>query len=396
MSNWIEKKRLKEEQAAFITRAGNLLKECGGTLSPEKETEWKGYHDEAQARAKSLEAIDKQETAERSLADLVGRDIELGNKSDSKETLSRAWRKSIIARNKNASVMFSDEERAALASAGSGWVPQIFNDTFYEVLKDDTSVLNANPNLIVTNVGGSFTIPTLDDGSNVGELVGENTEIAESEPTLSSVTLNAYQYSSKGVYMSQAAVEDYAFSVEQSIGPALARRLGRKLNSDMTLGDGSSKPQGCVYGSSLGKTAASQTAITYNEVLDLIHSVPASARPGSYLMGNDTTLLALRKLVDGSGNPLWNAGNVQADLPSTLAGYPYVTNNAMADIGTAAKALLFGNFNRGFVVRRVNDIQLLSDFNIATLQYIFVCHVRMDSKVIDSSVIKHLILAAGS
>ncbi|MFQ5518293.1 MAG: phage major capsid protein, partial [Acidimicrobiia bacterium] len=48
----------------------------------------------------------------------------------------------------------------------------------------------------------------------------------------------------------------------------LGERLGRIQSSQFTTGTGSSQPHGVVTASTLGKTAASATAITGDEILD--------------------------------------------------------------------------------------------------------------------------------
>jgi HK97 family phage major capsid protein len=65
-----------------------------------------------------------------------------------------------------------------------------------------------------------------------------------------------------------------------------------------------SQPQGIVTGSALGKTAAGATAITADDLLDLIYSVDASYRnkPGFGLMAHDNIISAVRALGLGSAN----------------------------------------------------------------------------------------------
>jgi HK97 family phage major capsid protein len=63
--------------------------------------------------------------------------------------------------------------------------------------------------------------------------------------------------------------------------------------------------------SALGVTAASATAITYNELLDLEHSVDPAYRPEREVhVGTTATLKAVKKLVDSNSRPLWIAGGV--------------------------------------------------------------------------------------
>ena len=138
---------------------------------------------------------------------------------------------------------------------------------------------------------------------------------------------------------------------------------------------------------------ASNSAITYNEILDLIHSLDQSYRPNAKFMFKDSVLLALRKIVDGSGNPLWNHGNVAAKNPDTLAGYSYVTNEDMAAIGTVAKSVLFGDFEQAYVIRDVIGMELIVFYEKYknNLQIGYLGWVRSDAGTVDSTAMKHII-----
>src|SRR6185312_4367995 len=105
---------------------------------------------------------------------------------------------------------------------------------------------------------------------------------------------------------------------------------------------------GVVTASTLGKTAAAVAAVTYDEIIDLIHSVDPAYRqsPKVRFMFNDLTLAAIRKLKDGDGSYIWTMGDIQGGVPGTIFGYKYSVNQAMASLGAAAKVMLFGDFGK--------------------------------------------------
>lgn len=76
-------------------------------------------------------------------------------------------------------------------------------------------------------------------------------------------------------------------------------------------------------------------------------------------MFNDSTLASIRKLKDGDGNYLWQMGDVRTGEPDQFLGKPYSVNQAMANIATTAKPVIFGDFSR-YVVRKVNGFQVLT------------------------------------
>ena len=65
---------------------------------------------------------------------------------------------------------------------------------------------------------------------------------------------------------------------EAFISRKFAERLGRIHNQHFTTGTGSSQPEGIVTGATSGVTAASATAFTADELIDLQHSVDPAYR----------------------------------------------------------------------------------------------------------------------
>jgi HK97 family phage major capsid protein len=112
--------------------------------------------------------------------------------------------------------------------------------------------------------------------------------------------------------------------------------MGRIANAKLTTGSGSSDVEGIVTNSAAGVTAASATAVTADEIIDLVHSVDPEYRqsPNAAIMMNDSTLTAIRKLKDGNGNYLWQMGDFQIGTPQNILGYPVVVNQDMDSIAT--------------------------------------------------------------
>ncbi len=115
-------------------------------------------------------------------------------------------------------------------------------------------------------------------------------------------------------------------------------------------------------------------------------------------MFNDSTLSALRQLVDGNGFPIWMPANqgLSGGPGDRFLGTPYVINQDMASIATTQKTVLYGDFSR-FYVRDVLGIRLVRmDERYADyLQIGFIAFARGDSVVRDAGTapIKHLVQA---
>ncbi len=252
---------------------------------------------------------------------------------------------------------------------------------------------------LVTDGGGTLQIPTVDDTAvTAGASAGQGVTLGDTgakDVTFGQKLLEAYSFDTQWIRVSRELADDSIFAMETVIGDLLGQRLGRLANQELTVGTGSGAPNGIVTASSLGKTAASATAITSDEIMDLLHSVDPAYRqsPKAAFMFNDSTLAAIRKLKDGQGNYLWQMGNVQAGQPGTLLGYRYYVNQAMDSIATAKKAIVFGDFGKYFVrkvgqplIGAISDKDFWPGFGIAG-------YIRFDGELADTKAVKHLILA---
>lgn len=247
---------------------------------------------------------------------------------------------------------------------------------------------------INTVSGEQINIPTVDDTTVAAVKTAEGTALTDdggSDVTFGTKVLNAYIYDTEFVKWSLALAQDSYFNVESLLGELLGERLGRRANTELTTGDGSGDPNGIVTAASIGKVAASATAITADEIIDLFHSVDPAYRmsPKCRFMFKDSTLQAIRKLKDGQNNYLWQMGDVRSDVPSVLLGKPYSVNQAMDAIAANKKVALFGDFGKYYVRKVGSPIigvmreRFWPDLGIAGL-------IRLDGELGDTAAVKYL------
>lgn len=251
---------------------------------------------------------------------------------------------------------------------------------------------------LVTAGGGPITMPTVNDTTTVVVKHTQGTTLTDdggSDVVFGEKVLNAFAFNTEWLRVSKELADDSIFAMETILGNLLGERLGRRANLELTVGDGDGDPNGIVTASALGKTAASATAITFDEIMDLEHSVDPAYRVGPRVrfMFNDSTLLAVRKLKNGSGDYIWQMGNVQAGIPPTLNGRPYSINQAMASIGTGNRSMVFGDFSKYYVrkvgsplIGAIQDKDFWPGFGIAG-------YIRFDGELADAAAVKHLVQA---
>jgi len=102
----------------------------------------------------------------------------------------------------------------------------------------------------------------------------------------------------------------------------------------------------------LPSRVADQTSITYDNLIDLEHSLDPAYRQNCRFMFADAALGRHPEDQGLAGHPLWVPVPVPGMAP-TINGQPYFIDQGMAVPGASAKSILFGDFRRAYVVRQV-------------------------------------------
>lgn len=258
-------------------------------------------------------------------------------------------------------VDLSSETRALSTSgtAGGYTIPQEFLRELVRTMKAFGAVQRV-ARTITTDSGASMPFPAVDDTSNVGAILGENTQVSEQDVAFTQKTLGAFMYTSKLVRVSRQLLQDSGFDLEEELRSLLGERIARILNQHFTTGAGTTEPQGLVTGATSGVTAAGTTAVTSDEIISLAHSVdPAYRNSGrARFMMRDSAVAAIRKLKDTTNQYLWQP-SLQAGVPDTLFGYPVEINQDMPAMTTGLKPVAFGDFYEGYIIREVRGVQIL-------------------------------------
>lgn len=249
--------------------------------------------------------------------------------------------------------------------------------------------------VISTTTGADLPIPTTNDTGNVGAILAENTQASPQDLTFAQLVLQAYKYSSKLVLVSVELMQDSSVSLPAFLGERLGERIARITNQHFTTGTGSAQPNGIVTAAgNSGLTTASNTAITWTEMMTLKHSVDPAYRVGGAWMMDDAIVKILKTQLDSTNRPLWMDSLVPG-APMTYDGDPIVVNNDMAT-GSAAKAVIYGNFSK-YIVREVAGVTLLRlDERYADYHQVgFLAFARYDGDLLDAGTdpVRYLTLA---
>jgi HK97 family phage major capsid protein len=220
--------------------------------------------------------------------------------------------------------------------------------------------------VIQTTGVGDLNYPTSDGTSETGELVAQNASATGADVSFGVKALTVYKFSSKVVAVPFELLQDSNVDIEAFVRKRLVTRLGRVTNTYFTTGTGSSQPNGVVTAASVGVTAANSTsqvtAITYDSLVDLEHSVDPAYRAlgNTKWMMNDASVKVLRKIKDGQSRPIFVPGyeqTVPGGAPDMLMGKPIVINQDVAVMAAGATSILYGDFNF-YTIRDAMNVEM--------------------------------------
>lgn len=274
-------------------------------------------------------------------------------------------------------------------SEGGYITPESFETAMVMALQDINEI-RQYANVITTDSDRNIPVEST---LGTASWTAEEAAYSESDAAFGRIVLGAHKLTTI-IKVSEELLQDSFFDLEGYLAGNFAKRFGIAEESAFVNGDGSGKPTGIVGGSSLGVTAASTTAVTADELIDLYHSLGRMYRRNGVWMMNDAEAKLIRKLKDGNSQFLWQPG-LQAGQPDMLLGRPVITSSAMPTAAASAKSIVFGDMSYYTIAdRRGTTVQRLNELYAANGQVGFRAFKRTEGKVTLSDAIKHLAQAA--
>ena len=240
---------------------------------------------------------------------------------------------------------------------------------------------------IIQTSSGERKIPVV-TGHGEAAWMDEGGLYPESDDAFGQVTISAYKLGT-AIKVSEELINDSVFDIESYIANEFARRVGTKEEEAFLAGDGKSKPMGVFSSADSGVTTAGAT-ITFDDVMDLYHSLRTPYRSKAVWILNDTTVKALRKLKDNNGNYIWQP-SVQLGQPDMILNRPYYTSVFAPDIAAGNKVIAFGDFSYYWIAdRQGRSFKRLNELYAPNGQIGFLASERVDGKLILPEAVKTL------
>jgi HK97 family phage major capsid protein len=261
---------------------------------------------------------------------------------------------------------------------GGYLAPDEFERTLVQALEEH-NIMRQLARLIRTS-SGDLQIPVVAT-KGTAAWVDEAGQIPTSDGSFGQVTLSAYKLATM-IKVSHELLNDSAFPLESFLAQDFGRRMGTLEEEAFLVGDGTKKPTGVLNTAQIGKTAASATAVTFDDIMDLYHSLKSPYRNKAVFIASDLTIKALRKLKDSTSQYLWQP-SVVAGTPDTVLGRPIYVSGYMPQIAATAKVMAFGDFSYYWIAdRQGRTFERLNELFSVTDQVGFKATQRVDGKLI--------------
>ena len=241
------------------------------------------------------------------------------------------------------------------------------------------------------NVGGTLNIPYYDESTQSITMAyaTEFTDLESTSGKFASIELKGFL---AGVLtkVSKSLINNSQFAIVPFVINAMAESIARWIEKELLNGT-----TGKIEGLSTVTqkvTAASATAITADELIDLQEAIPDAYQGPAIWIMNKATRTAIRKLKDDDGNYILNK-DATAKWGYTLFGKDVYTSDNMPGMEAGKTAIYYGDMS-GLAVK------LSEEMNIEVLREKFATQhaigivgwLEMDAKVENAQKIAKLVM----
>ena len=401
-------KELKEERAALAAKMSQMLdvaeeREAKG-FTPEERAQYDGLKREYEALDERIALLEEDEARAAASARRIS-----GN--DGKTPAERAaqhqeeLRSAFIDYVRGAATKgdVKPELRAELFTGTSEnqiIIPKLVADQVVYDLKSTGTFLEA-VDLVITQNAIPYTKSTLNTTDKALKKLNEGNANTTDKVQFKGVTISAYDYVTPIFPIHIALLEGTNVDVEATIVEAISECVRRGLQELGTrTGTGTNDIKALLTAATKGVTATSDTAITYDDLVDLMSSVDnayGNSERGRFMM-NSLTKAKILKIKDNNGNPIFIRDPQTGDV-SHILGHRVVINESMPDIAASAKPIAFGDF-KYYHLRMVQGIRMtvFKEKYADKLEVGFMGHVRADGNLVDAGThpVKYLEMGAGA
>lgn len=375
-------KKLMEQRAELHERMKNLLDTADNeerAITAEEQTQF----DELEQQIKDIDATINAEMRARGITDTQPA---AGSAEEQEE---RAFADYILGR---ASEMRAGEQNMTMGNNAGAIVPTTIANRIIKAIKDISPILSR---VTMYNVKGTLKIPVWGKANGHDIKVGyqaEFTELVADSGKFTSIDLTGYLAGCL-VLIGRSIENNAQFSVVNFIVAQIAEEIAVWIEGQLLNGTGINAAQGVLLTENT-VTAASATAITADELIDLQAAVKQAYQSNAMWIMSPATFTAIRKLKAADNRYLMQE-DITSEFPYRLLGKPVYLSDNMPAAKAGNKAIVYGDFSGLSVNFRENvSIEVLRE-KYATQHAIgVVAWFEFDARITDHARIATLTMKA--
>ena len=359
-----------------------------GTMTAEDAATYDRMVDDVDRMKKEIDRLERQEAIENEMNRPVSQPIVnrpddgQPREKEKRGTATDAYKTAFwnMVRAKAMSYEIHNALKIGEDDHGGYLAPDEFERTLVEALEEQ-NIFRQFAHVITTS-SGDRKIPVV-ASKGTASWIDEEAAFPESDDTFGMLSIGAFKLATT-IKVSDELLHDSVFDVASYIAKEFARRIGAAEEEAFFTGNGTGRPTGILNatgGAETGVTSAGAN-ISFDDVIDLYYSLRSPYRRNAVFMMNDSTVRALRKLKNGSGDYLWQP-SVTAGTPDTILNRPVYTSSYMPTVAAGAKSILFGDLSYYWIAdREGRTFQRLNELYAPTGQVGFLSFERVDGKLI--------------
>ena len=340
-------KELAEQRAEYVAEMQKIVDEAKAEKRAMAEDE-KTKFDELEKKIKN---IDETIAAEQRARDLSLKVITPEKKTKTEEEEKRAQEeaeeRAFTALIKGQPVEERAGEIQLMQGNNGSIVPTHIANKIIKRVKDMVPYMTICE---VINTNGKLSVPVYsEDETNAvkADYIDEGAELVDNVGKFKTIDLNGYVIGALAL-VSKKLVANTDINVLDFIIERVAEAMAEKLEEEYT--SGTTKIKGIISTTQVVKTASS-TAITYDELVSLKHSIKQRYRDKAVWIMHPSTYTAICKLKDNNGQPYFKEDEYK------ILGRPVKESDSMPTIAAGKKAIVFGDPS-GYTIKATTSIEL--------------------------------------
>ena len=378
-----KRKQAWEGAKAFV----ESKKDKDGLMSDEDAKTYADMEKKVSNFTKEIERMQSMEAMEREMAKpmsepLTSQPMQTENNAKPKKTgrASNEYKEGVLQALRSNFRQVSNVLQEGVDTAGGYLVPEEYDKRLIDGLTEENMMRTLGTTITTSgehkiNIAGAKPAASwIEEG---GALVFEDASFDQ-------IILDAHKLH-VAIKVTDELLYDNAFNLESYILTQFSKALANAEENAFLNGDGVGKPLGIFAengGGQVAITTNTQSSITADEIINLVHSLKRPYRKNAKFIMNDQTIALIRKLKDNNGAYLWQP-SLQAGEPDRLFGYPVYTSAYVPTVAAGKPVIAFGDFSYYNIGDRgVRSFDQLRELFAGNGMVGFLAKERVDGKLV--------------